>query len=277
MIWGEVSGVSTSPCSGNEAYHGGLKMDGHSNLDRECRGISAFFGEPAADWDGILKAHEYERERLGQELHDSAGQLMVALHLSFARLRHDDENPLHAEIIDEIQGTIHEIDRQIRSLAFLHHPAELGTRNVDVAIQALATGFGSRSGIRTSFTSRGNFADLDEAVAVALLRVAQEALVNIHRHAHATTAIIALRSGDGIIELSISDDGVGIPTAPRSDGQGIGLQGMRHRVRSVNGQFEAARLRRGTMIFVRIPIGMRAIADEPMERSRGTGGRVAAG
>ena len=86
---------STPPCSGNEAYHGGAKMDGYSDLDPKSAAKSAFFGEHPAAWDQILNAHEYERERLAQELHYSAGQLVIAQHLSFARLRHDDDNPLH--------------------------------------------------------------------------------------------------------------------------------------------------------------------------------------
>jgi signal transduction histidine kinase len=207
--------------------------------------------------DEMLKIHEYERQRLGQELHDSAGQLVVALQLSIAHLKILEEHSGHEDLVEDIQDTVRQIDREIRSLAFLHYPAELGDRDLASAVRALANGFGKRTGIETTFKAAGRVADIKGSSAMALLRVAQEALVNVHRHAHASQASIVLQERGNEIELSVSDDGVGIPPKVLADAYGIGMQGMRHRVEMLGGRFRVKNLRRGTKVFAIVP-GQRA-------------------
>jgi signal transduction histidine kinase len=207
--------------------------------------------------DELLKIHEYERQRLGQELHDSAGQLVVALQLSIAHLRSLEEDSGHEDLIEEIQDAVRRIDQEIRSLAFLHYPAELGDRGLCAAVRALAAGFGRRTGIDTSFNAVGDLEELDQSATMALLRVAQEALVNVHRHAHASTATIILRRRDNSIELTVADDGVGIP-ATLAGTQGIGMQGMRHRVEMLGGRFQVRNLKRGTKISATVPVKKQA-------------------
>jgi signal transduction histidine kinase len=203
--------------------------------------------------DEMLKIHEYERQRMGQELHDSAGQLVVALQLSIAQLKILDEHSGHEELIEDIQDAVSQIDREIRSLAFLHYPAELGDRDLPSAVRALATGFGKRTGIETTFKAVGKVVDIQGMGAMALLRVAQEALVNIYRHAHASCASIVLQKRGNEIELSISDDGVGIPAKMLADAHGIGMQGMRHRVEKLGGRFRVRNLLPGTKILAIVP------------------------
>src|SRR4029453_13817475 len=77
--------------------------------------------------DERLRIHEYERQRLGQELHDSAGQLLVSLQLSIAHLAATREAAEHDRVIDEIRETVGEIDREIRSLAFLHYQPDVSS------------------------------------------------------------------------------------------------------------------------------------------------------
>lgn len=202
--------------------------------------------------DEMLKIHEYERQRLGQELHDSAGQLVVALQLSIAHLKILEEHSGHEDLIEDIQDTVRQIDREIRSLAFLHYPAELGDRDLPSAVRALASGFGKRTGIETTFKAVGRV-DIEGPRAMALLRVAQEALVNIHRHAHASSASIVLQKRGNEVELSISDDGVGIAAKVLAEAHGIGMQGMRHRVEMLGGRFRIGNLSRGTKIFAIVP------------------------
>jgi len=207
-----------------------------------------------AFFDELLKVHEYERQRLGQELHDSAGQLLVSLQLSVAHLSAIDEDAGHGELIDEIRQTVRQIDQEIRTLAFLHYPMELGDRGLSAAIQMLARGFERRTGIRTDFACAWDSAYLDESTAAALLRVAQEALVNIYRHAHASSAKIQLRKQRNLLELSISDNGIGVAPTMNAGPHGIGLQGMRHRVESLSGKFQIRNLKQGTRISASVPL-----------------------
>ena len=204
--------------------------------------------------DEQLRIHEYERQRLGQELHDSAGQLLVSLQLSIARLAAAGEAAEHDRVIDEIRETVGEIDREIRSLAFLHYPAELGGRGLCSAVQSLANGFARRTGIRTSFKCIGDGTGLAEPIAMAVLRVAQEALVNIHRHAHASRAKVLLERQPGEVRLTIGDDGVGMSVTCAGGARGIGLQGMRHRVEALGGRFHIRNMKHGTRLTASVPL-----------------------
>jgi signal transduction histidine kinase len=205
--------------------------------------------------DELLKIQEYERQRMGQELHDSAGQLLVALQLSVARLRAV-ENSGHEDLIDEVQEMIRQIDRQIRSLAFLHYPAELDEKGLCFAIDKLVRGFDRRTGIRATFRVSGNVDELDDAKSEALLRVAQEGLVNIHRHAHATTAKVHLQNRNGKIILSVADDGVGFPSKASDVTilNGVGLQSMAHRMHVLGGTIEVRPQKRGLKLVATIPL-----------------------
>jgi len=209
--------------------------------------------------DELLRIHEYERQRLGQELHDSTGQLVISLMLGLARLKRFEEDGGQGILIDEIQETVRQIDKEIRSLAFLHYQAELGDRSVSASIENLALGFGRRTGMHISFKCVGETPPIDDSIATALLRVAQEALVNVHRHSRATAAKVELKLRPNRIELRISDDGVGMPVGEMPRGSGIGLKGMRYRMEAHGGRFEIRDLDPGTMICAVVPLGPRGL------------------
>ena len=210
---------------------------------------------PSAFITQLLDVHDYERKRIGQELHDSAGQLLVSLQLSVARLKTMQDECADGSVIAEIQGTVRELDQEIRGLAFLHHPAELSDRSLGQAIESLVRGFGRRTGIRASFKCVGDSGSVAEPISVTLLRVAQEALVNVHRHSHASSARVTLQMGDSGVHLTICDDGIGMPAAgdARMD-RGIGLQGMRYRVEMQGGRFDIKGLKRGTRVSASLPL-----------------------
>ena len=204
----------------------------------------------------LLTIHEYERQRMGQELHDSAGQLLVSLQLSVARLRAVEEDCGHDSLIEEIQETVRQIDREIRALAFLHYPAELGDRGLCKAVQSLVHGFGRRTGIRTSFKCVGDRRAVARAISTTVLRVAQEALVNIHRHSHASSATVTLETNANQLHLTVADDGIGIPaTVEVTNDRGIGLRGMRERVELHGGRFCVRGLKHGTRVSATVPLG----------------------
>ena len=207
--------------------------------------------------DNLLSIQEYERQRLAQELHDSAGQLVVALELGLAHLRRVEEDPGHANLILEIEDTVHQIDQEIRSLAFLRYPIELCDRSLYSALQSFALGFGRRTGIRTVFKWVGDRSPLSEALSVAFLRVAQEGLANVHRHSQARSSKVTLKRHADRLDLFITDDGIGFPTEGTSENsRGIGLQGMRHRVEALGGRFSIANLKHGAKISVSVPVVM---------------------
>ena len=114
------------------------------------------------------------------------------------------------DALAEIEETALRIDREIRSFAFSHYPATIGHEGLGAALQYLARGFGVRTGLCVKFTDRCQDKIGDGPVAIALLRVAQEALTNVHRHAGAAHVRVNLAISNDMIELSVRDDGRGI-------------------------------------------------------------------
>jgi len=216
------------------------------NLGAEDR--SRFF-------ESCLRAQDNERLKLGRELHDSTGQLLLALRLEIARLRERGGASDQGSLLDEIDETVREIDREIRAFSFTHYPAEVGRDGLGPALRSLARGFGSRTGLRINFTSIPDSIAQAGPVALALLRVAQEALLNVHRHAKAMHVQMALALREGRLELTIRDDGVGIPQEHElEESHGVGLLGMRHRVEWLGGQFAIRRMKHGTKIVATVPV-----------------------
>lgn len=205
-------------------------------------------------FENCLRAQENERLKLGRELHDSTGQLLLALRLEIARLRELHGSSTEGSLLDEIEETVREIDREIRAFSFTHYPAEVGRDGLGPALRSLARGFASRTGLKINYDSIPDTLAQTGQVALALLRVAQEALLNVHRHAAALHVQMALALRDGMIELTIRDDGVGIPQDhDLEESHGVGLQGMRHRVERLGGRFAIRRLKHGTKIVAAVP------------------------
>ncbi len=211
-------------------------------------------GERSQFFDSCLRAQESERLKLGRELHDSTGQLLLALRLEIARLREAHGTSAQGSLLDEIEGTAREIDREIRAFSFTHYPAEVGRDGLGPALRSLARGFASRTGLRINFTSIPDSIAQTGQVALALLRIAQEALLNVHRHAHALHVQMGLTLREGVLELTVRDDGIGIPAEhDLEESHGVGLLGMRHRVERLGGHFAIRRLKHGTKIVAAVP------------------------
>lgn len=203
-----------------------------------------------------LMAQEYEGLRMGRELHDSTAQLLLSLRLSVAHLQRACATGESEEILEEISETVRQIDQEIRAFSYLHYPAELGQGGLIGALNTLARGFGDRTGLKVVFKAVCDRTLANGAASVALLRVAQEALMNVHRHARAGLVRMSLIEHRGTLELSVQDDGQGMPPpTSQSVSKGLGLQGMRHRVERLGGHFLVRRLKRGTKIVANLSIG----------------------
>jgi two-component system, NarL family, sensor kinase len=252
----EASGPQFDPPSGSSNGQGDPPNSNEKN------GEARFDPQPHADepdfsvansFDSLLKIHEYERKRLGQELHDATGQLLVSLQSSISLMRNLAEESGQGKLIEEIRETISQIDQQIRSLAFLEYPVELGDRDLFSAVQLLTLGFGRRTGVDTSFKVIGEVAALGAQTSKAILRIVQEALVNVHRHSRATSAKVQLTMGRESLQLTITDNGIGV--ADRADvSEGLGLRGMRHRAEELGGSIRISNLKHGTKISVTVPL-----------------------
>lgn len=187
----------------------------------------------------VVDAQEEERRRVGRDLHDGLGQLLTALRFELERSEHTDRAQ---EIC--VEGMT-ELKRIVRDLV----PADLETMSLADALRARCERIETDTGIAVSFRHAGPPVD-DQVVATALLRVFQESVQNVVRHAGATEVGVVLEVGEHGARLTVFDDGRGLPDNPRSGG---GLRGMRERAALLGGAMDLTTGPDGTTIRVTIP------------------------
>lgn len=189
----------------------------------------------------VAAAEDAERRRIGRELHDSTGQYLTAASLDVVRLnQHLAMGEDVGDIIRTLTGTLREASHDLRSFSFLLHPPELETAGLATALRRFLGGFGDRIGLRIGLDIQCQTDQLSREDQVALFRVVQEAMTNAHRHAHASRISVVLRWKDDALVLEVEDDGRGLAASLQSGTEGVGLPGMRARLRSIGGEFELA-------------------------------------
>lgn len=201
---------------------------------------------------GYLKAKERERIRFSRELHDSIGQLLLALRLDVAKLASAPLSQL-SQAVSDVQCDAHEIEDKVRALAFLHYPAELSRDGLPTALRSYVAGFGKRTGIRTSFRVEGECNYLKCEPALALLRVAQEAMANAFRHGGAKSIKVSLALTETKVRLKVADDGCGMSLKTALETSGVGLKVMRSRMHVHGGTLSARSRKHGTNIVAVLP------------------------
>jgi signal transduction histidine kinase len=206
----------------------------------------------------LLQLQDEERRRFARELHDSLGQYLVSLKMNLSLLlnRPQESVGLLAESIKLVDESIAET----RTLSYLLHPPMLDEAGFASAANWYVNGFAQRSGIQVKVNISEGQPRLPGEVELALFRILQESLTNIHKHSKSTTAEVILDIQAGEVCLSIEDNGKGIPneilTRFQSDGSnsGVGLSGMRERVSELGGQLRIHSSTAGTAIVAIIPL-----------------------
>jgi PAS domain S-box-containing protein len=206
----------------------------------------------------VLSLQDLERRRLARELHDSLGQYLVGLKLNVDVLRQTPENEEMWEHSDEL---LERCISEVRTLSYLLHPPMMDEAGLLSAAQWYVDGFGQRSGLKVTLHSPEDLGRLPDAVEVSLFRVLQEALTNVHRHSRATEAEVHIGREPAHLVLQVKDNGRGIdPELLRrfhetGAGMGVGLTGMRERVRELGGSLALNSSKSGTILRVRVPAG----------------------
>lgn len=197
---------------------------------------------------------ETERRHMAAELHDEIGQNLTALILQLDRLAKRVPDS-HREEIDEAVATARRSLEEVRGLARRLRPEVLDELGLLPALGNLCDRMSQRTGLPIVHELPSRLEALDDDAELVIYRVTQESLTNVVRHAHATTAKVALGEADGQLELSVSDDGVGCPEVAM-DSDGGGMRGMRERALLVGGRLEIEpEVPRGTRVRLRLPRG----------------------
>jgi PAS domain S-box-containing protein len=203
----------------------------------------------------LMRLQDEERRRIGRDLHDSTGQSLAALELALAQLTHESA-ALSADARDQLElcaRLAKHCSGEIRTASYLLHPPLLDELGLASALRWLADGLRERSAIEVRLNLPDEMERLPPDVELALFRVAQEALTNIHRHSASPWAEIRLQVGPGSVVLEVEDAGRGISRVPAhlssgSPSLGVGLAGMRERIRQLGGLFFVESTGTGTRI-----------------------------
>jgi PAS domain S-box-containing protein len=208
----------------------------------------------------LLGIQDQERRRIARELHDSLGQYLAGLKIAVEMMgsRSGDKDPLLVECTDILEKAIAET----RTLSHLLHPPLLDEAGFSSAASWFVTGFSQRSGIPVSLDLPPELPRLPQPVEIALFRILQESLTNVHRHSRATSAEIKVEVDAEQVTIEVRDYGRGVPKhilqqiAGEGSQLGVGLAGMRERIHELGGAFEVTSDENGTAIHATIPLAM---------------------
>ena len=214
----------------------------------------------------LMQSQDDERRKIARELHDSVGQDLAALGMCLEaakRLANGIPEPARQRL-GEASEIIEKCSTEIRTLSHLLHPPLLEELGLASAIDWYVTGFASRSDIEVKLEMPAKLRRMDDTLELALFRVLQESLTNIHRHSESKTAKVRLDADEREVKLEVSDQGKGIGTeiARRSPGatsaaekrQGVGINGMRERMNELGGTLEVHSTEQGTTVHAAIPL-----------------------
>lgn len=199
----------------------------------------------------LLKTQEEERRRMGRELHDSGLQLLACMSLALVRLKRADSKREREAVTAEMEELLLMARREFRSISYLAHPPQLESLSLADALQMLIEGFAQRSGLEASFEVDGALDALDHSAEHAVYRVVQEAISNVHRHAGARKLAVRVLERKRMLHVLVTDDGSGIPADVRA---GVGLEGMRSRLKELGGRLTIVRGRPGTTVLASLPL-----------------------
>jgi PAS domain S-box-containing protein len=207
----------------------------------------------------LLTLQDDERRSIARELHDSTAQHIVAADLQLGALRRRVTQPEEAKgLMDEIGASLREALKEIRTFTFLLQPPELENEDLSSVLRRYVEGFGRRTGLQTTLKISPLADQLPPEQRRAILRIVQESLTNVHRHAGATSVSVQLRCIAGRLHLVISDDGQGAKRLfEPANGErmlGVGIPGMTARIRQLGGKIEINSRPAGTTVHVAVPI-----------------------
>lgn len=203
----------------------------------------------------LLTAQEGERRRIARELHDGIGQSLALLGIQLQRAGQPSSSGRRNPGISELGSKVKEISTQVSRLSHQLHSSELEFLGLSVAVKGLCREFAEQYGTRIDCTCSKIPGELDNDIALSLLRVVQEALHNIAKHSRAASVAVHLSGDARELSLSISDDGIGFEVGRIGSARGLGLVSMRERIHLVGGAFEiSSKPGAGTSIQARVPL-----------------------
>ena len=208
----------------------------------------------------LLQTQDEERRHIARELHDSAGQVLTLLSMSLTALLESvkQKAPDLMESVVQSDRLVQQLTREIRTTSYLLHPPLLDEVGLSDSLSWYIDGLRQRSGLKIDFNISAEFGRLPRDMELAVFRLVQECLTNIHRHSGSKVAYIQISREPQRISVQVRDRGKGISPAKLAEiqtkGSGVGIRGMRERLRQFHGEMTIESSSSGTTILGTIPL-----------------------
>jgi signal transduction histidine kinase len=208
----------------------------------------------------LLQSQDEERRRFGRNLHDSIGQYLTIIKMNLDVMNGLGENDLtRPELLSQCLNAVEACLKETRTISYLLHPPLLDEAGFESAARWYVDGFAQRGGIQATLNFPKKMERLPRSVELALFRILQESLTNVHRHSGSPTVEIGIEVDAEIVSLVVRDAGRGIPQHVmeqfrESGTAGIGLAGMRERLADLGGELRVQSDKKGTLLQATIPL-----------------------
>jgi signal transduction histidine kinase len=215
----------------------------------------------------LVAAQEEERRKLSRELHDHVGQMLTALRMELGRidrLRGGAADNRVSLALNECRQLVDDMVRIVRDLALGLRPSMLDDFGLQPALEWLTRDFTRRSNVPVELEITGALDSLSDQHRTCIYRVVQEALTNCVRHARATAIAVVIHAREEVIDVSVSDDGIGLDPSRRA--AGFGLRGIEERVRELGGNITLlSAAGQGATLSIKLPV----VKEQPLARAAG--------
>lgn len=208
----------------------------------------------------LLESQDHERRHIARELHDSAGQTLTALGMQLGKISADaKKNPAQlAKDVQDAEELVQHLTQEIRTTSYLLHPPLLDETGISSALSWYVQGLAERSSLAIDLKVPDNFGRLPSEMELLIFRLVQESLTNIHRHSGSKTATIRIEREDSNVYVEVQDRGRGMSPERldeiQSQGTGVGIRGMRERVRHFRGDLVIESNGSGTKVYATLPL-----------------------
>ena len=207
----------------------------------------------------VSEIQEDERQRIAGELHDTTGQHLIAISLNVMNLRREMKVSRRVErLIEDIERSAEEAQHEIRLLSYLLYPPQLEHDGARQTIEHYVEGFARRANLSVKHRVTDAVDELPLDLQRSVLRIIQEAMANVHRHAEATSVAVMVHRDARGLTVEVKDDGRGMARPDHGGDEvrpslGVGIPGMRARLRQFNGTLQIESSGAGTVLKARIP------------------------
>jgi signal transduction histidine kinase len=220
-------------------------------LNRDLRALSA----------RLMAMQDEDRRRIARDLHDGIGPLIAALSMNNGLLAQQTKNlgPEVGDVLQQNNQLVEQLSKETRTISHLLHPPLLDEIGLLPAIKMFAEGFAERSSVKVTVELSPQIGRLPPHVEISVFRIVQECLTNVYRHSGSKTAWIKIApSQEKLLTVQVCDEGKGMPRTngvPVDSGSnhGVGLSGMRERLRELGGTLDIQSSDKGTTVIAAVP------------------------